>query len=172
MRINALEEIAYSMKTDLFRENIVKMIYRIATGALALGLCGGTILAIGALATEELPPLQTYGGVSYVSGGVGLDESTAVKAAAKDFTLSLLFVQTKRGEYLADVKVSIRDKEGALVLEAVSDGPMLLARLPAGLYKISAEHEGTALVKTVRVDSKRVTQAAFVWQPAAKATIE
>ena len=148
----------------------MKMIYRIATGALALVLCGAMILAIGALAKDELPPLQTYGGVSYISGGIGLDESTAIKAAARDFTLSLLFVQTKRGEYLADVNVSIRDKEGALVLEAVSEGPMLLARLPAGIYKISAEHDGTALAKTVRVDSRRMTQAAFVWQPTAKAT--
>jgi len=150
----------------------MKMIYRIATGALALGLCGGMILAIGALATEDLPPMQTYGNVSYISGGIGLDESTAVKAAKNDFTLSLLFAQTKRGEYLADVNVSIRDKDGALMLEAVSDGPMLLARLPAGIYKISAEHQGTVLAKTVRVDAKRVAHAVFVWQPAAKATID
>jgi len=150
----------------------MKMIYKIATGALALVLSAGTLLAIAALAAEDLPRLQSYGSVSYVSGGIGLDESSAIKTAEKDFTLSLLFAQTKRGEYLADVKVDIRDNEGALLLEAVSEGPMLLARLSAGTYKISAEHEGTTLVKTVRVDSKRVAQTAFVWQPAAKATIE
>jgi hypothetical protein len=58
------------------------------------------------------------------------------------------------------------------VLEAVSDGPMLLARLPAGVYKVSAEHEGNALSKTVRVEPKGVTRAAFVWQPAGNATIQ
>jgi len=144
----------------------MKINCKIVVGALTIGLAGA------AFAQDGLPPLQTYGSVRYISGGIGLDESTAIKTAEKDFTLSLLFAQTKRGEYLADVKVSIRDKAGSTVLEAVSDGPMLLAKLPAGTYRISAEHEGTALVKTVRVDSKRVAQAAFVWQPAAKATIQ
>jgi hypothetical protein len=137
---------------------------RIFAAALALGLAGA------AFAQDGLPPVRTSGSVSYVTGGVGLDESAAIKAAEKDFSLSLLFAQTKRGEYLSDVKLSIKDKAGKTVLEAVSDGPMLLAKLPAGVYKISAEHEGTVLLKTVRVEAKGVARAAFVWQAAAKAT--
>jgi len=144
----------------------MQMIHKFVAGALALGL------TCAAFAQDEMPPTQTYGSVSYVTGGIGLDESGAIKAAEKGFTLSLLFAQTKRGEYLSDVKVSIKDNADKIVLETVSDGPMLLAKLPAGTYKISAEHEGTTLVKTVRVDSKRVAQTAFVWQPSAKATIE
>jgi hypothetical protein len=144
----------------------MQITYKIFAGALALGLAGA------AFAADELPPVQTFGSVSYVTGGIGLDESAAIKAAEKDFALSLLFAQNKRGEYLSDVKVSIKDKAGKTVLEAVSEGPMLLARLPAGVYKVSAEHEGTVLVKTVRVEPKGVTRAAFVWQPAGNATIQ
>ncbi len=144
----------------------MQMIHKLVAGALALGLAGAPF------AQDGLPPMQTFGSVSYVTGGIGLDESTAIKAAEKDFALSLLFVQTRRGEYLSDVKVSIQDKAGKTVLEAVSEGPMLLARLPAGVYKVSAEHKGNALVKTVRVDAKGVTRAAFVWQATAKATID
>ena len=142
----------------------MQMIHKIVAGALALGLAGA------AFAQDGLPPVRTFGSVSYVTGGVGLDESAAIKAAEKDFSLSLLFAQTKRGEYLSDVKLSIKDKAGKTVLEAVSDGPMLLAKLPAGVYKISAEHEGTVLAKTVRVEAKGVARATFVWQAAAKAT--
>jgi len=134
--------------------------------ALALGLAGA------AFAQSGLPPVQTFGSVSYVTGGIGLDESSAIKAAEKDFSLSLLFAQSKRGEYLADIKVNITDKAGKTVLEAVSDGPFLLAKLPAGTYKVSADHEGTVIAKTVRVEAKGVTHASFVWQPAAKATID
>lgn len=144
----------------------MQITHKIFVAALALGL------ASAAFAQDALPPLRTFGSVSYVTGGIGLDESTAIKAAEKDFALSLLFAQTKRGEYLSDVKLSIKDKAGKTVLEAVSDGPMLLAKLPAGAYKISAEHEGTVLVKTVRVEPKGVTRATFVWQPAAKAAIQ
>ena len=138
------------------------------TFAVALAL----VLAGAAFAQDGLPPLQTSGGVSYMTGGVGLDESAAIKAAEKDFNLSLLFAQNKRGEYLADVKVSIMDKAGKTVLKVVSDGPMLLVRLPAGAYKVSANHEGNTLVKSVQVEAKGVARASFVWQPAGKAAIE
>ncbi len=138
--------------------------YRTIVGAVALALAGA------AFALDGLPPLQTSGGVSYMTGGVGLDESDAIKAAEKDFNLSLLFAQNKRGEYLSDIKVSIADKAGKTVLKVVSDGPMLLVRLPAGAYKVSANHVGNTLVKAVQVEAKGVTRASFVWQPAGKAS--
>lgn len=142
------------------------MIHRLAACVCALGLTGA------ALAQDGLPPLQTSGSVSYLTGGIGLDESTAIKEAEKDFALSLLFAQTRRGEYLADVKVTIKDQSGKTVLETRSQGPMLLARLPPGVYKLSADYEGKVLERTVRVEAKGVTRAGFVWQPAAKATID
>ena len=144
----------------------MKMSHWITIGALSLGLAGM------AFAQSDLPPAQTFGGVSYLTGGIGLDESKAIKAAEKDFSLSLLFAQTKRGEFVSDVRVSVADKAGRAVLEAESDGPMLLARLPAGAYKVSAEYGGKVLVRTVKVDAKGVTRVGFVWQPTAKATME
>ena len=133
-----------------------------------LGLCFSGAL----FAQQSLPPVQTFGGVSYMTGGVGLDESAAMKAAEKDFTLSLLFAQTKRGEFVSDVTVSIKDKTGKIVLDALSDGPVLLARLPAGAYTVSADYDGKVLVRKVQVEAKGVARAGFVWQPAAKATME
>uniref|UniRef100_UPI00286E5FF8 hypothetical protein n=1 Tax=Deinococcus sp. TaxID=47478 RepID=UPI00286E5FF8 len=91
----------------------MQMTHKFVAGALALGL------ACAAFAQVGLPPLQTFGSMSYITGGIGLDESTAMKAAEKDFALSLLFAQTTRGEYLADVKLSIKDKAGKTMLEAV-----------------------------------------------------
>ena len=140
--------------------------YRVIFGTLVLGLCGAVFAA------GDLQPLKTYGNVSYVTGGIGLDESETIKAAEKDFTLSLLFAQTKRGEFLSDVNVMIKDKAGKAVLEAQSDGPMLLVRLPAGTYQVNAEYEGKSLMKSVRVADKGVTRVGFVWQPTAKATME
>ena len=139
------------------------------------GLLVGTLsfgLAIAAFAQGDLPRQQTSGGVSYITGGIGLDESTAIRVAAKDFQLFLVFAQTKRGEYVSDVKVGVKDQDGKAVLDTVSDGPMLLVRLPAGAYTVSAEYAGKTLTRTVRVDAKAVTRAGFVWQPTAKATME
>ena len=142
------------------------MIGKLVTGVLAIGLAGA------AVAQDGLPPLQNSGGISYMTGGVGLEEAAAIKAAEKDFNLSLLFAKSKRGEYLADIKVSIADKAGKTVLKVVSDGPMLLVRLPAGAYKVSAVHGGKTLVKAVQVEAKGVSRASFVWEPSSKATIE
>ena len=144
----------------------MQVIRKLVVGALVLGF------ASAGLAADDLPPLQTSGGVSYMTGGVGLDESAAIKAAEKDFNLSLLFAQTKRGEYLSDVKVSIADQAGKAVLKVVSDGPMLLVRLPAGAYKVSADHGGKTVVKTVQVAAKGVARASFVWDPSSKPAIE
>jgi hypothetical protein len=144
----------------------MQITHKIFAAALALGLSGA------ALAQGGLPPLQNSGGVSYMTGGVGLDEAAAIKAAEKDFNLSLMFAKNKRGEYLSDIKVSIADKAGKTVLKVVSDGPMLLVRLPAGVYKVSANHEGKTLMKAVQVEAKGVTRAAFVWEPTRKATSE
>jgi len=166
--VNALGKICASInKRCIFLGNIMmKIVCKIIFGTATICLAGM------ALAAGDLPPLRTFGSVSYITGGVGLDESDAIKAAEKDFTLSLLFAQSKRGEFVSDVKVSIKDKAGNTVFEAVSDGPMLLARLPAGAYAVSADYEGTTLVRKVSVGAKGIARAGFVWQPTAKATIE
>lgn len=134
--------------------------------AMALFLAGA------ASAQGSLPPVQTFGDVRYVTGGVGLDEAEAIKAAEKDYTLALLFAQTRRNEFIADVKVTIRDQAGRVVLEALADGPSLLARLPAGAYTVAADYAGKVLVRKVTVDAKGLARTGFVWQPAAKATVE
>ncbi|MCX7142742.1 MAG: carboxypeptidase regulatory-like domain-containing protein [Proteobacteria bacterium] len=144
----------------------MKIAGKIIVGTLSICFAGALSAA------GNLPPLLTFEGVDYLTGGVGLDESAAIKAAEKDFNLSLLFAQSKRGEFVSDVRVSVADKAGRAVLEAESDGPMLLARLPAGAYKVSAEYGGKVLVRTVKVDAKGVTRVGFVWQPTAKATME
>ena len=144
----------------------MKLLSLIALGSFAWGLSSA------AWSETDLPPLQHAGNISYLSGGIGLDESSAIRAAAADFTLYLLFVQNKRGEYLADVKLRILDKAGKTVLETVAEGPMLLARLPAGDYQLSAEHAGKTLRKTVTVGAKGTTRASFVWQASANATID
>src|SRR5215469_4507634 len=50
-----------------------------------------------------LPQVQQQGGVEFVSGGVGLDESKALQAARSQWPLSLRFTGSN-AEYLADVR--------------------------------------------------------------------
>jgi len=96
--------------------------HRVAT------LLGAALLAASlhgaALAQAEgaLPPVQKSGAVDYLSGGIGLDESTAIKNASGQWPLSLVFsVQSAaRAQFASDVKLEIRDAKGALALEATA----------------------------------------------------
>ncbi|MCK9394742.1 MAG: carboxypeptidase regulatory-like domain-containing protein [Methylobacter sp.] len=88
-------------------------------------------------AAAEQSPIkpQTQGEVTFVSGGVGTDERNALQAMRDDYNLTLLFSVKGTGEYVSDVKVRITDSSGNLVLESVSDGPMLFAKLKPDRYR-------------------------------------
>src|SRR5512146_3358400 len=112
----------------------------IAAGALLWALLGAANPA-AAIASPDLPPEHQQGAVAYRTGGIGEDESRAMREAARQYPLTLEFVSRtgeERGGYLADVDVSIKDNHGRQVLQAKAAGPFLLARLPAGQYMVTA----------------------------------
>lgn len=126
----------------------------------------GTLESAVAEDMSAMPEVKTTNGIEYLSGGIGKDQSDAMKAAAKDYTLMLTCAQAA-GEYLADVKVNITDKSGASVLETVMDGPFLLARLPTGRYRISAQSNDVTVNKTVNISAKHSTRVNLYWKAGA-----
>ncbi|BFO55731.1 hypothetical protein AVXHC19_25340 [Acidovorax sacchari] len=94
----------------------------------------------------------------YTCGGIGLDESTAMRAAMKDHPLSLLFA-AGGGDYLADVQVKLVPQgwgdAGALAFTAT--GPVCLLDLPAGSYEVEATSGGKQKRQTVMVDKEPKT---------------
>ncbi len=102
-----------------------------------------------------MPPEHTQGAVTFVSGGIGKDESEAMKRAASRYSLSIEMASTAspRAQYVSDVKIDIRDQRGATMLSTTSDGPFLLANLPPGRYSINAERNGKSQQRNVVVGS-------------------
>ena len=51
------------------------------------------VMALGACVNSfaQLPEIQTGNGISWMMGGIGLDESTAMRAEAKNWPLSIEF---------------------------------------------------------------------------------
>jgi len=118
-----------------------------------------------ALSMPSLPPQQVQGAVSYVTGGIGEDEAAAFRQAAAAYPLEMLFVGKAgpRNEFLADVRVSVRNRSGTASLETTADGPFLLAELPAGKYTIEAEYRGERKRRAVEIRSGVHQRAVFVW---------
>lgn len=106
---------------------------------------------------------QIQGDVTFISGGVGGDERTAMQAMRAGYSLSLLFSAQGSGEYLSDVKVGITDTKGNTLLETVSDGPMLLVSLKPGRYTVTAEVDGQIAQKKATVVGNKRTSLSFIW---------
>ena len=114
---------------------------------------------------NALPQENVQGAVSYISGGVGKDESDAIKQAEKRYPLALEFSRHGAGmnEYVADVRLTIEDKAGNIVLRADSLGPFVLARMSDGRYTVKAERGGRTQVRQVSVAAGKSEHVAIGW---------
>ena len=122
----------------------------------------GTSLVVPATNAMSDESVQTAGGVSYVSGGVGDDSINRLNSLAKDFNLKLVFA-LKKGEYVNGVKVTIANTAGKTLLDTVSEGPWFLTKLPAGNYQIVATFEGKADKRTIAVGAEKLKTVDFRW---------
>lgn len=107
----------------------------LALPAALLALCTAS------LAQAQMPAWTESGAGRYVCGGIGSDESTAMRAAMASHPLSLLFARAD-GAYLASVAVQVRPANGGAGLSLRADGPVCLVDLPAGAYVVEATFEG------------------------------
>jgi len=119
---------------------------------VALGLALGP--AAMAAQNPNLPPEKSQGTVVYRSGGIGEDESMAMRKIAANYPLELEFVQKVPGghqEYVADQDVVIKYHVGRTVLHTRVGGPFLLAA--AGI-SITADTSKACYVCTRGADCK------------------
>ena len=124
-----------------------------------------TMSSAFAQSLPSLPAVHQSAGVEYMSGGIGVDESTAIKSISQQWPVTLVFSVkgSPRAHYAADVKVSIRDIKGHVALQIQSQGPYLLARLPAGGYALNAIYAGHSITKNFVIEKARPIQIDLVW---------
>ncbi|AIY43901.1 putative exported protein [Collimonas arenae] len=132
-----------------------------------------TVLALTALIAAALtfnanaaPTPITKGVATYMSGGIGLDESTLIQQEAKNYPLELEFLikASPKDEYAADIHVKISDASNKVVLDAVSKGPFFLAKLPAGSYHLEAAKNGQVKDHKIAITPGSHQHIMFEWQ--------
>jgi hypothetical protein len=101
-------------------------------------------------------------GVKYITGGVGLEERTALDAMAKNYNLKLSFA-LHSGAYLSDLMVSIQDTKGNKLLQSKTNGPWFFVMLPKGEYHITVTHKDQEQVKKVAV-GEGLKMVLFYWK--------
>jgi hypothetical protein len=138
----------------------------------------GFVLAVAALcaaaaANASIPPayrqhlpLETrVGDIAFVSGGKDREEALSLKRAAQEYPLELVFEEKDRafaGDFVDGLPVTIRDASGRLVLQAVSRGPIFLARLPKGDYDVYVKWDDWTFAKRLRLGEDR-ERVVFSW---------
>lgn len=134
-----------------------------------MAMCSGTALVLLTLAPivhgqglmiqeEAISP-----NVKYMSGGVGVEERTAMESQAKGYDLKLTFAITP-GNYVSLVDVKINDQAGKPMISAQSNGPWFYADLPKGSYTVVADYEGQQKSQKVTVNGG-LKNVVFHWKP-------
>jgi hypothetical protein len=119
-------------------------------GRLAAGLMLA-LVGVNAAAQDDIR-LREQDGIAWACGGVGYGERSALKSLEARSNLVVLFVSGTRGAFVADVKVRITNPSlPDLGLDLVSDGPLCVVRLPAGIWQIQASWRGDTRQQTVQI---------------------
>lgn len=137
----------------------------VAAVAAFAGTAGAAQLGVVAMAES----VGGYRGneIAYINGGITRDEADALRNAAPNFPLQLVF--TRRGqpgandEFIADASIGFFDAHGNRVASLAGQGPIFLARLPDGRYTIVAEHDGRRQTRQVEVRHGRTHTVNFLW---------
>src|SRR5262249_19504799 len=128
--------------------------------ALAAALVMGGMRA----ADAQMPQPQTQGGVTFITGGVGIGQQQYMDSVQKDYNLHALFVQMGTGAFFADLEVQVVDSPSSkTIINASQAGPMFWAKLQPGSYAVTASHAGKPITKNVVVPSQGAAELFFFW---------
>jgi hypothetical protein len=118
-----------------------------------LFVLAGTVAA--ASADSYTPPFggtqkALSGTLGYMSGGVSISERKQMTQMDRGYNLKLVF-DMRSGDYLANVAVKIQNRHGKVLMDTLSAGPWFYAKLPAGVYRVTADFGKHPIVRNVTV---------------------
>jgi len=131
--------------------------------ALLAGLAFLPATVPAQIASAPSPEPRTVGELTYLSGGVGIDEREAMRAQMGNYNLRLKFAAVG-GAYLGKVMVQIVGRGGRTLLNTESDGPWMFIKMPNGKYKLVVENDGDSQVRNVDLSKKAVAAEIFRWK--------
>ena len=100
--------------------------------------------------------------VATVSGGVSLNARDNLRSQAPDHNIKMVF-SLNTGNYVSDVQVKVADSSGRTVIDDISNGPWLMAKLPPGSYTATATYNGKPVTQRFSVGKSGVKTANFRW---------
>lgn len=132
----------------------------------ALGLLAALSLLVGGVASAQIPSTQHANGISYITGGVGEEESSAIVAESKQWPLFLELSQLEngRGVWIFGANIKIVNAKQQAVFEAQADGPYMLINLDAGDYLIEASYQGVVQKRAISLKANAPQKISIFWK--------
>jgi len=118
------------------------------------------------LSQAQIPDTQSSLGISYISGGVGEEESKSMLVEAKQWPLMLELSQLEsgRGIWIFGAAIKILNTKQKLIFDAQAEGPYILINLNAGDYLIEATYKGVVQKRAIHIKSDEPQKISIFWK--------
>lgn len=101
-------------------------------------------------AMQAARPNRLQATVATFSGGIAESGMAHVQSIEKDYSTKIVF-SGEGGMFLADVNITITDSKGTSMVSGSTNGPVLLANLPAGRYTLEARYDNAMKKETLNI---------------------
>ena len=124
------------------------------------------LILISSWALAQIPETKYSEGISYITGGVGEGETTAILSEAKQWPLLLEMSQIENGRgvwiFGANIKISNSNKQS--IFAAQADGPYMLINLVPGDYAIEAIYQGVVQKRALSIKADSPQKISLFWK--------
>ena len=114
----------------------------------------------------QIPETKYSEGISYITGGVGEGETTAILAEAKQWPLLLEMSQIEngRGVWIFGANIKIVNSKKQSIFDAQADGPYMLINLESGDYVIEATYQDVAQKRAISMKANSPQKISVFWK--------
>ncbi len=116
----------------------------------------------GAIPANALE-VQTYGEISYITGGISDEETDMLKAHASEYNLHIL-INSTGGAFEVAEKFHVLDSKGVEVLRVDDAGPYVYAKLNPGSYTVEANQGGEIRTSKINVPAKGASKVQITFK--------
>lgn len=118
-------------------------------------------LAQDAMLAEGLPQPQREGEITYITGGIGEEERSAVEAFRPEYNLHLMSA-TRDGHFEGDTHITLLDASGKELLN-VPAGPLFYAKLAPGRYIVKGASGEKTKEQAITIRAGKPVRVHFSW---------
>jgi len=121
---------------------------------------------MGCNAFAQVPETQHSQGISYITGGVGQDETLAILAEAKQWplTLELSQIENGRGVWIFGTTIKVTNSKKQTIFDAQADGPYMLINLEPGDYVLEAGYQGMVQKRALSIKTDSPQKISIFWK--------